>query len=154
MARFIWTIAPFHELSVDLLYKILQARQDVFIIEQACLFPDIDSKDLEAVHVVAEEGGALAGYCRILGPGATFKEASIGRVITSKNFRGTGVGRELMRRAVDEATRLYPSSGIRISAQQYLEKFYSSFGFVTVSESYLEDGIPHVEMFKVSEAAN
>ena len=148
MDQFTWTISPFRSLSVDLLYRILQARQEVFIIEQACIFPEIDGKDLGAVHVVAEQRGAVAGYCRILGPGITFKEASIGRVITTKQFRGTGVGRELMRRAVAETTRLYPDAGIRISAQRYLEKFYSSYGFMTVSDVYLEDGIQHVEMYR------
>jgi ElaA protein len=148
MDQVTWTISPFRNLSAELLYRILQARQEVFVIEQACIFPEIDGKDPSAVHVVAEQHGAVAGYCRIFGPGVTFKEASIGRVITTKQFRGTGVGRELMRRAIVEATRLYPAAGIRISAQQYLEKFYSSFGFVTASDSYLEDGIPHVDMFR------
>ena len=106
----------------------------------------VDGKDLQALHLFAEKDGRVLAYCRLLAPGAKYAEASIGRVVSAPEVRGTGAGRELMRQALEHCQQHYPDSGIRISAQCYLQRFYESFGFGSVGEPYDEDGIPHIEM--------
>lgn len=144
-----WQCLRFEDLTNLQLYSILQARSTVFVLEQNCPYLDADGADLNCHHLCAwTEDGKLAAYLRIVPPGLKYAEASLGRVITSNFARGTGIGKQLLTRGVEQCVALYPSHSIRIGAQQYLEKFYQSFGFVTVSDMYLEDDIPHVEMLR------
>jgi ElaA protein len=143
-----WRVERYEELSLDRLYAILAARAAVFVVEQDCPYQDLDGLDDCGLHVSAWSGDTVLAYARVLPPGKRFAEPSIGRVLTAQAARRTGLGRELMRRSIDTVTREYPRQALRISAQQYLERFYTEFGFVTVSEPYPEDGIPHVEMYR------
>lgn len=141
-----WTLTPFHELTVDQLYKILQLRIAVFVVEQQCNFQDADDKDPKAWHICCWDEDNLAAYSRILPPGISYKEASIGRVLTAKNFRGKKIGKELMQRSIEAVYQLFGKTSIQIGAQLYLKKFYEEFGFKKNSEVYLEDNIPHIKM--------
>jgi ElaA protein len=156
-----WRCASFDALSNHDLYAILQARQEVFIVEQNCPYADADGIDPHCEHLcawslppesdsekdTAHSGGKrLLAYARIVPPHLKFTEASFGRVITTQAARGAGLGKELVKRALERLRELHPHAGVRIPAQQYLEKFYGNFGFNTVGEPYLEDGIPHVDM--------
>lgn len=142
-----WKIKSYSDLTKDEFYDIIKLRIDVFIVEQNCPYPDIDGKDLTSVHILGyQSNNILSAYCRILPPGVLFNEPAIGRVVTSGMARGKGIGKELMRLTIEETKRIYESSPIRISAQLYLKKFYEEFGFKKVSEEYLEDNIPHIEM--------
>lgn len=142
-----WTLAPYEALSLDDLYDLIQARIEVFVVEQDCPYQDVDGRDRQSLHLFARGlNGDVLAYARITHPGVRFDEPSIGRVITTQAGRGQGFGRALMVRAVEAIESQYPQSPIRISAQQYLEAFYASLGFQTVSEPYLEDDIPHLEM--------
>jgi ElaA protein len=143
-----WRCAHFDQLTARELHDILQARAEVFVVEQTCAFQDVDGADPASEHLVGREDGAIVAYCRLVPPGVKYAEPSIGRVITSKARRGTGVGRTLMVKAVERAEGLWPGQPIRIGAQQYLERFYGEFGFVGVSEPYDEDGIMHIEMLR------
>lgn len=143
-----WQIARLEDLPLRSLYAILAAREAVFVVEQHCPYQELDGLDLEARHLVGWHGEEVAAYLRILGPGSRFAEPSIGRVLTTIDFRRHGLGREAMARAIEFMKTVYPGSDIRISAQTYLENFYGSFGFRTVSEPYLEDDIPHIEMLR------
>ena len=141
-----WQWCSLGELSAEQVYAILAARVAIFVVEQNCAYQDLDGLDSDAEHLIAWSGSNVAGYLRVLGPGTRFDDPSIGRIITTKEFRGSGLGRELVAKAIARTRQRYPGEPIRISAQKYLEKFYGDFGFATVSEPYLEDGIPHVEM--------
>jgi ElaA protein len=147
-----WTIKTFHQLTTTELYAVLQARQDVFIVEQNCPYSDADGIDEQCWHLCCwyENAGnkKLLAYLRIVPPGVKFREPSLGRIITTAAGRGQGLGRTLVQRGIEECQRLFPESSIRIAAQQYLERFYSTFGFVPASEPYLEDGIPHQDMVR------
>lgn len=143
---FRWQWSSLGDLSAEQVYAVLAARVAVFIVEQNCAYQDLDGLDSDAEHLIAWSGADVAGYLRVLGPGTRFDDPSIGRIITTTAFRGSGLGRELVAKAIARARQRYPGQPIRISAQKYLEKFYGDFGFATVSEPYLEDGIPHVEM--------
>ena len=142
--------AAFDELSRDELYEILQARQEVFSVEQNCPYLDADGLDQGALHLIARRKdlpqGQLVAYLRLLPPGSRFPEASIGRLLTVKSARGSGIGRAIMLEALARLSTLYPHARIRISAQQYLESFYRKLGFAAASDVYEEDGIPHLEM--------
>lgn len=144
----VWQFLRFEELTTDRLYQILKIRQEVFAVEQNCVYLDVDGRDLDSLHVFASVDDELMAYCRVLPPGLKYPEVSIGRVLTASAARGSGAGRALMDYALTVCTELYPGRGIRISAQLYLEEFYRSFGFVSCSAPYDEDGIPHVEMLK------
>lgn len=149
MASVNWTLAPYEALSLNDLYDLIQARIEVFIVEQNCPYQDVDGKDRRSLHLWARNADdVVLAYARITAPGVRFPEPSIGRVITTESGRGQGLGRELMVRAIEAIDAHYPDQPIRISAQQYLERFYSSLGFETVSEPYLEDNIPHLEMLR------
>jgi ElaA protein len=139
-------LKPFDSLSPGELYEILRARVNIFVVEQNCPYPELDGKDLHCLHLACWEGEFLAAYLRLVPPGISYAEASIGRVITSAAFRGRGLSRRLMQEGMAYIYEVWQCSRIRLSGQQYLEKFYNSLGFKTVSEMYLEDGIPHVEM--------
>lgn len=142
-----WEIKKFEELSNVELYRIMQLRLEVFSVEQNCAYQDADGKDLKSVHLSGfDSSGDLVVYSRIVPAGISFKEISIGRVISSNKVRGTGAGKELMKKSIDFIKKEYGNVPIRIGAQCYLIKFYSSFGFEISGEEYLEDNIPHIEM--------
>jgi ElaA protein len=150
-----WCCCPFDELTVRELQNIYMARQQVFCIEQNCAYLDADGYDEPAWHVAAwspSERVPLA-YARLIPPGLKYAEPSIGRVITTASARGTGLGRELVKRAIALSSRLFPGHGIRISAQSRLEAFYEEAGFVIVGDRYMEDGIPHTEMLRPASSA-
>lgn len=139
-------IKPFTELSTQELYDVLKLRIEVFIVEQNCIYQDIDSKDQKALHVLGYSGNDLAAYCRLFDAGNYFDNASIGRVIVSPKYRENKWGHDLMREAITGVATHFDKNQITISAQLYLKKFYESHGFVTTSETYLEDDIPHIQM--------
>lgn len=139
-------IKPFEALSVPELYEILKLRIEVFVVEQNCIYQDIDGKDSKAIHVLGYYNGDLAAYCRIFDAGYYFDEASIGRVIVSPKYRDKKFGHDLMKIAIQAVEDNFNKKQITISAQMYLQKFYESHGFVKTSEMYLEDDIPHIQM--------
>ena len=145
-----WRWCRFDELDVHALDAIYCARQQVFSIEQACIYLDADGFDAHSFHLAAwgSDRAVPLAYARVVQPGQKYAEPSIGRVITTSAARGTGLGRELVRRAVAHCAEAFPGHGIRISAQTRLERFYGEFGFVAVGAPYLEDGIPHTEMLR------
>ena len=147
-----WQWSGFADLTVAQLYEMLALRQQVFVLEQTCLYPDIDGLDPDAHHLLGwttlEGRRQLAASLRCLAPGAKYEEMSLGRVVTSPAARGTGLGRELVAQGIACAEQLHPGHAIRIGAQAHLERFYAGFGFVTVSEPYDEDGIMHVDMLR------
>lgn len=139
---------PFDSLSLKELYAILQLRSEVFVVEQNCVFLDQDDKDLKCQHLMLYADKKLAAYARIVPPGLSYTQASIGRVVTSPTLRGRKFGKVLMKLAISNCERLHGLKEIKIGAQLYLKAFYESFGFVQVEDSYLEDGIPHILMIK------
>lgn len=143
-----WRAAPFAELSPHDVHDILRLRQDVFIVEQDCVFGEIDGRDPLAVHVLGRRGDALVAYARAFPPGVVAEEASIGRVVTDPSVRGTGLGRSLMREALRVVGALAPEADVRVAAQAHLEAFYASLGFRPVAQPYLEDGIRHLDMVR------
>ncbi|WP_036176373.1 GNAT family N-acetyltransferase [Massilia sp. 9096] len=147
-----WQWNSFADLTVAELYEMLALRQQVFVLEQTCLYPDIDGLDTGAHHLLGwrsvDGRRELAASLRCLAPGAKYDEMSLGRVVTSPAARGTGLGRDLVAQGILHAQRLHPGHAIRIGAQAHLERFYGSFGFVTISEPYDEDGILHVDMLR------
>ena len=145
-----WTIKRFVELTLDELYSILQLRNEVFIVEQNCVYNDTDGKDRSAWHLMAVEDDKLVAYTRILPPGVSYSDPAIGRVVTSSSKRGSGLGRELMKRSIEACEKFFGKTSITLSAQVYLQSFYESFGFIVIGEEYLDDGIPHIEMSRKS----
>lgn len=142
-----WILQPFDQLSPAAVYAILQLRNEVFVVEQNCVFQDADGKDPYCHHLMAWENERLLAYTRLVPPDISYPGyASIGRVVTSPLTRGSGLGKELMQRSIAETKKLFPGSPIRIGAQLYLKKFYSDLGFVQTGDIYLEDGIEHLEM--------
>jgi len=144
-----WHLKTFEELTNQELYGILQLRTEVFVVEQTCIFQDMDGKDEKnCQHIFCEMDGKIIACARFFPPGLMYQEAALGRICTSPAHRGTGLGKELMHRSLAEMERFFPGQPIRIGAQTYLNEFYKAFGFVNVSEVYMEDGIEHVEMVK------
>jgi ElaA protein len=141
-----WVIKKFDELNSKELYAILQLRSEVFVVEQNCVFQDIDDKDQGSYHYMAWKENKLIAYTRLVPPGLSYAEPSIGRVVTSPAVRGSGIGRELMQNSIDKCKQLFGNIFIRIGAQLYLKNFYFSLGFIPASEIYFEDGIQHIEM--------
>jgi ElaA protein len=139
---------PFASLTPFELYEALRLRSDIFVVEQQCIFLDMDNKDQQSHHLLLYHGGTLAAYARLVPAGLSFAEMSIGRVVTSRDVRGTGVGKVLMREAIAAIYRLYGPGPIRIGAQCYARRFYENLGFVQAGEVYDEDGIDHIEMVK------
>lgn len=142
----IWTTKRFDELTTAELYAILQLRSEVFVVEQNCVYLDIDNKDKKSIHLMAWHGEDLVAYTRLVAPGVSFDEASIGRVVTSPRYRGAGIGLELMQKSIEACLKAYQVNTIKIGAQLYLQKFYTGLGFEQCSEPYDEDGIPHIDM--------
>lgn len=148
MSRYNWYYKPFAELTPYELYAIMHLRSEVFVVEQQCPYLDPDGKDLFAWHLMGWNDKTLVAYSRLLPAELAFKEVSIGRVVSSPAYRSKGAGKELMENAIAACTSLFGNQPIRIGAQLYLQKFYESLGFVQVSDMYLEDNIPHIEMVK------
>lgn len=144
-----WEVKSFEALTNKELYKILQLRAEVFIVEQDCPYQDMDGKDTFSFHVMGtDDDDKLIAYARVLPADISFREVSIGRVVSSPSVRRSGTGIELMEMALQVAEQKYGKVPVRIGAQLYLKNFYERFGFTQVSEMYLEDGIEHVEMLR------
>jgi len=147
-----WEVKSFLQLAPLELYQILQLRIEVFMLEQNCLYPECDDKDLPAYHLFASTAGKVVAYARLLPQNISYPELSIGRVVVHASYRKDGLGKELMERAIQFWAQHAPGESIRISAQLYLQRFYEDQGFTRVSEEYLEDGIPHIEMLRKVDA--
>lgn len=146
-----WFSKKLDELSARELHKLLQFRVSVFVVEQNCPYQECDDKDLEAIHLFGQNrNGGIVACARILPPGVSYSEPSVGRVAVHADYRMSGIGNEVMRKTIDFIEEFYNEKTIRISAQQYLKQFYSDLGFEQVSEMYLEDDIPHIEMLRRS----
>ena len=141
-------IRKFEELDLHQLYQILQLRAEVFVVEQDCVYQDIDGKDYKALHVLGLEGKDLVAYTRIFPPGIYFTEAAIGRVVVKEEHRNKNYGHEILTASIKAIEKYYQTTNIKLSAQTYLTRFYESHGFEQVGEGYLEDGIPHIAMIK------
>ncbi|MBV7316954.1 GNAT family N-acetyltransferase [Shewanella sp. NIFS-20-20] len=144
-----WKLAPFDQLSVQTLYQLLKLRVDVFVVEQACAYPELDGKDMlaEARHLWFEtDDGDILAYARILPAGAGYDHPAIGRVIVASAARGLSLGQQLMKQAIGYCQQAWPHTPIDIGAQHYLLTFYQGLGFTPISEVYLEDDIPHIDM--------
>lgn len=143
-----YSVKPFAKLSLTELYRILQLRQQVFVVEQDCPYLDADDKDQASIHVLGTDGkGVLHSYTRLVPLGLSYQSyVSIGRVVTSIASRRQGTGIELMQKSIAACRNTWPGMPIKISAQQYLIDFYQKFGFVSIGEGYLEDDIPHIAM--------
>jgi len=144
-----WNIKSFDALEANELYSILKLRAEVFVVEQNCPYQDLDGKDIQSFHLLGiNESNELLAYARLLPAKISYDEVSIGRVVSSPKYRKTGLGKQLMKKAIEMIYEKYGKTPIRIGAQLYLNSFYESFGFVKTSEEYLEDNIPHIEMLK------
>lgn len=141
-------IKTFQELNTRELYDLLQLRSEVFVVEQDCVYQDIDGKDQKALHVLGYRDGELVAYTRVFKPGDYFNEASIGRVVVKENARHYKYGYDIMTASIHAIKENYKETAIRISAQTYLKKFYNNLDFKEIGEEYLEDGIPHINMIK------
>ena len=145
-----WQWSRFDELSLDTLYLVLQVRQAIFAVEQDCVYQDCDGADQQCWHLIGwnQERTAIDAYLRVVPAGIKYPEVAIGRVLIAEQARGKNYGTQLMREGINRINAQWPGTSIRISAQAHLQKFYGALGFVTVSEPYDEDGIPHVEMLR------
>ena len=141
-----WKIKRFEALTAIELYNLLQLRSEVFVVEQNCVYQDIDYKDQKALHLIGEDNGQTVAYARLFKPKDYFEEASIGRVVVKPSYRAKKLGHILMREAIYFMKHQLGETKITISAQLYLKSFYESHGFIQTSEMYLEDDIPHIEM--------
>ena len=146
-----WEWKAFNDLTANEVYTILCVRQEVFVLEQECLYLDADGKDTNSFHIMGYDGKEIVAYARIVEPGISYKEVSIGRILTSEKGRGTGAGIELMEQTLTRIETHYGKVPVRISAQTYLLKFYQKFGFESTGKQYLEDEIPHTEMLRKSD---
>ncbi len=144
-----WECKFFNALSVSELYQILRLRNEVFVVEQNCIFQDADNMDQNCYHLSGWHSETLVAYARLATPGLIYEEASIGRVVGSPQYRGTGVGKALMEQAIVQCRQLFGDIAIKIGAQLYLKKFYELFGFRQISDVYLEDGIKHIKMILI-----
>jgi len=142
------TVKTFDELSLQELYELLQLRSEVFVVEQDCVYQDIDGKDQKALHVLGFQNEKLVAYTRLFKPGDYFDKASIGRVVVKQSERHLKLGYEIMEASIKAVENQYHTTVIKISAQAYLKRFYNNLGFNEIGESYLEDGIPHIAMLK------
>lgn len=141
-----YNIKEYNQLNLNQLYNLLQLRSEVFVVEQNCVYQDLDGKDQKALHVLGYVEDELVAYTRLFKPGNYFDEASIGRVVVKANYRKLGYGYDIMKTSIDAVIHYYKTDNIRISAQCYLKQFYSNLKFKVEGEEYLEDGIPHVNM--------
>ena len=141
-------IVNFSSLNISELYAMLQLRAEVFVVEQDCVYQDIDAKDQYALHIIGKKDTKIIAYTRVFKGGDYFKEASIGRVVVSLKDRHLNYGQQIMETSIVAIKNNYDTSEIKISAQKYLENFYNNLGFKTIGDPYLEDGIPHIAMLK------
>jgi ElaA protein len=141
-------VKTYDSLSLTELHDLLQLRSEVFVVEQDCVYQDIDGKDIKALHVLGYAKKTLAAYTRCFSPGVYFKEAAIGRVVVRKDFRGKDFGHLIMEASLKAISDHFGTGNIKLSAQTYLIDFYKTHGFVSTGEEYLEDGIPHIAMIK------
>lgn len=141
-------VKKFQEFTIDELYDTLQLRSEVFVVEQDCVYQDIDGKDRKALHVIGTKDGKVVAYTRIFDAGDYFEKASIGRVVVSSTARAFGYGHDIMKASIAAIEQYYHTTSIKISAQMYLKKFYESHAFSQIGEEYLEDGIPHIAMVR------
>jgi ElaA protein len=143
-----WQLTKFNELTPFELYAILQLRNEVFVVEQNCVFQDADNKDQRSYHLMGWSEDRLIAYSRLIPAGIAYEFVSIGRVVTAPDKRRNGTGKELMSEALKASVELFGNVSIKLGAQLYLKSFYESFGFVQSSDIYIEDGIPHIEMIR------
>lgn len=143
-----WQLKPFVELTTIQLYQLLKLRVDVFVVEQQCLYPELDDKDHQkgVYHLLGYDGDQLVACARLLPKGVSYPSVSMGRVATVADHRGGGIGHQLLAEALRNSQYLWPNESIEIGAQAYLEAFYTQHGFVKTSDTYLEDDIPHIDM--------
>lgn len=140
------SVKTFNDLTVDELHDLLQLRSEVFVVEQDCVYQDIDGKDRKALHIIGEKEGKIVAYTRCFEPGFYFEEAAIGRVVVEASERKYGYGHDVMNVSIEAIKNRFETEKIKLSAQTYLIQFYKSHGFEVTGEEYLEDGIPHVAM--------
>lgn len=144
-----WFLKPYYDLTLDEFHAIIKLRISVFVIEQNCPYPELDDKDKMAYHFYGiNNNNKIIAYSRIFKPGDFYDEAAFGRVVVDLDFRNQNLGRELVKRTIDEMLKLAGKTTIKIGAQTYLKKFYTSFGFQQDGEEYIEDNIPHIHMIK------
>jgi len=141
-------IKKFSDIGTQELYSILQLRSEVFVVEQDCVYQDLDGKDQKALHVLGYKEDSLVAYTRIFTAGDYFAEASIGRVVVKSTERQYGYGKDIMKASISAVAEHYNETTIRLSAQTYLKDFYNELGFLETGEEYLEDGIPHLGMLR------
>jgi ElaA protein len=149
-----YTLKTFNELNNIELYEILQLRSEIFVVEQNCIYNDLDGLDIKGDHLFQKEDNKIVSYVRILKPGSRFSLASIGRVVTHKEYRHRGFSSAIMKHAISYLQNEMNTHQIKISAQKYLRKFYEDLGFIVVSDEYLEDGIPHYGMLLTKNEIN
>lgn len=142
----IFVFKHFNDLSNRELYGMLQLRTEIFVVEQTCIYNDLDGLDKEATHLIVKNDDEIIATSRLLKPGARFPDFSIGRVVVKKEWRGKRLGKKMMARAIQFMVAKWEAETIKVSAQKYLEKFYNDLGFEVFTDDYLEDGIPHVGM--------
>lgn len=136
----------FKDLAPHELYACMRLRSEVFVVEQNCIYLDPDNIDQYCYHLMIKEGTDIVSYARLVPPGVSYPEMSIGRIVSNPAYRGSGAGKQVVSTALEECFRLFGSGPVKIGAQYYLKKFYGAFGFVQVSEVYDEDGIDHIKM--------
>lgn len=144
-----WHCKTFAGLSNEELYRILQLRSDIFVVEQNCVYLDFDDRDFQSYHLFAMEGGSVVAYSRLVPPGVSYPEnPSIGRIVVRRDKRKLGLGSQLVERSIVETTRIFGEGAILIAAQNHLRQFYARLGFSPVGDVYDEDGIPHITMIR------
>lgn len=148
MNEMVWKIKSFEKLAIKELYAILKIRQEVFIVEQTCYYLDADGYDEKAIHIWGEKDEEIVAYCRIFEPKIKYPESSLGRVLTNPSYRNLKLGKVLLKIALNTIDTKFDTPNVRISAQDYLLRFYSEFGFISTGVEYLEDNIPHTEMLR------
>ena len=148
MNEVVWKIKSFDKLTIKELYAILKIRQEVFIVEQTCYYLDADGYDEKAIHIWGEKDEEIVAYCRIFEPKIKYPESSLGRVLTNPSYRNLKLGKVLLKIALNTIDTKFDTPNVRISAQDYLLRFYSEFGFISTGLEYLEDDIPHTEMLR------
>ncbi|WP_454065014.1 GNAT family N-acetyltransferase [Candidatus Nitrospira salsa] len=152
MSTILWNVQTFDEFKAAQLFDVLLLRVDVFVVEQQCAYPELDEYDRHAdtKHVQGhDEGGNLVAYARLLPAGLSFSEVSIGRFVVQKDMRGQGIGHQLLRTSLELIAQCWSGRSIKISAQEYLKNFYAQYGFLQVSNMYLDASVPHVDMLKI-----
>ncbi len=139
-------VKKFNELTLEELYKIFRLRSEIFVVEQECIYNDVDGKDLDSLHVMIKDRGRIEAYLRVIKAGVSYDECSLGRVLVAKEARGKGLAKRIVEEGIECITKRWNENKITIGAQEYLKEFYGSFGFKAVSDVYIEDGIPHLDM--------